>query len=177
MLIASRDATMVGGILGGSGSHPALIIIGIVVVAALITFSVTFFLPRRGLGGGEPAAPRDSARAGAAGSAVGEATLRLSRTWAGNPISGVLSGRNEEWNIALDGKVVGAIAYQETVEVAMAPGHHTLRLGQGRHISQQGSFEVADHEAVSYQCNGPRFWPRMLAAQFRPDLWITLRRS
>jgi hypothetical protein len=166
---------MVAGILGGSGSHPVLIILGIVVVAALIIFSLTYFLPRRSLGGGQPAVRRDAAHTGVGGSVVGEATLRLSRTWGGNPISGVGSGRNEGWNIALDGKLVGTIAYQETVEVAMAPGHHTLRLGQGRHISQQRSFEVADDEAVSYKCNGPRLWPRMLAAQFKPDLWITLR--
>jgi len=108
---------------------------------------------------------------------VGEATLRLSRTWGGNPVSGVLSGRNEAWDIALDGKVVGTIAYQETVEVAMPPGHHTLRLGEGRHLSQQRSFEVAGDEAVSYECHGPRLWPRMLASQFKPDLWITLRPS
>jgi hypothetical protein len=165
---------MVAGILGGSGGHPALIILGIVVVAALIV-SLTYFLPRRSLGGGQPALRRDGAHAGVGGSGVGEATLRLSRTWAGNPISGVLSGRNQGWDIALDGKVVGTIAYQETVEVAMAPGHHTLRLGQRRHLSRQWSFEVAGDEAVSCQCHGPRFWPRMLAAQFKPDLWITLR--
>ena len=175
MLITSRDAAMVAGILGGSGTHVVQIIIGIVVVAALIIFSLTYFLSRRSLGGGQPAVRRDAAHAGVGGSVVSEATLRLSRTWGGNSISGVGRGRNEGWNIALDGKVVGTIAYQETVEVAMAPGHHTLRLGEGRHLSQQRSFEVADDEAVSYQCNGPRLWPRMLAAQFKPDLWITLR--
>lgn len=177
MLIAWRDATMVAGILGGSGSHPALIIIGIVVLAALIIFPLTYFLSRRSLGGGQPAVRRDAAHTSMGGSRAGEATLRLSRAWAGNAISGVLSGRNEGWNIALDGKVVGTIAYQETVEVAMAPGHHTLQLGEGRRISQQRSFDLAADEAVSYQCHGPRLWPRMLAAQFKPDLWITLTRG
>jgi hypothetical protein len=166
---------MVAATLGGSGGHPALIIIGIVVVAALIIFCLTYFLPRRSLGGGQAAARRDPAQTGVGEPVVGEATLRLSRTWGGNAISGVLSGRNEGWDIALDGKVVGTIAYQETVEVAMPPGHHTLRLGEGRHVSQQLSFEVADDEAVSYECHGPRLWPRMLAAQLRPDLWITLK--
>ena len=168
---------MVAGLLGGSGAHPALIIIGIVVVVAVIVFCLTYFLPRRGPGGGQSAVRRDSAHTGRGEPEVGEATLRLSRAWAGNPISGVLSGRSEPWNIALDGKVVGTIAYEETVEVATAPGLHTLRLGEGRHLSQQASFELAKDEAVSYGCNGPRFWPRMLAAQIKPDLWITLRRN
>lgn len=167
---------MVAGILGGSGGHPALIIIGIVVVAAIVITALTFFLSGRRTAG-PPAVRRAAAAAGEGGPAAGEATLRLSRTWAGNPVSGVLSGRSEAWNIALDGKVVGTIAYQETVEVAMTPGHHTLRLGGGRHLSQQRSFEVGSDKSVSYQCNGPRFWPRMLAAQLKTDLWITLRPS
>ena len=177
MLIASRAAAMVAGILGGSGTHVVQIIIGIVVVAALIIFSLSYVLSRRSQGVGQPAVRRDAAHTGVGGSVVGEATLRLSRTWGGNPISGVGGGRNQGWNIALDGKVVGTIAHQETVEVAMAAGHHTLRLGQGRHISQERSFEVADDEAVSYQCHRPRFWPFTLAALVKSDLWITLRRE
>jgi len=34
---------------------------------------------------------------------VGEAALRLSREWAGNAVSGLLSGQSERWNIALLG--------------------------------------------------------------------------
>ena len=63
---------------------------------------------------------------------AGEATLRLSRVW-----SGFGSGQSERWNITLDGKVVGTIAYRETVEVSVAPGRHTLRLGEGRHLSRR----------------------------------------
>ena len=131
MPIASRGATIVAGVLGGSGSHIVQIVIGIVVVAALLLFSLTRFLSRRGRGDGRPAARRGAAPTGGGGAVAGEATLRLSRTWGGNTISGVGDGGREEWNIALDGKVVGAIAPQETVEVAMAPGHHTLRTRSG----------------------------------------------
>jgi hypothetical protein len=73
--------------------------------------------------------------------------------------------------------VVGTIAYRETVEVASAPGHHTLRLGQGRHLSPDRSFDVAEDKVVNFRCHGPRFWPQMLAAQVKPDLWITLHRA
>lgn len=102
-----------------------------------------------------------------------EATLRLARVWSGLGIG--LQG--ETWNIVVDGTVVGGIANQETVEVAVRPGHHTLRLGQGRHVSPERSFDVGDDEVVSFQCHGPRFWPQLLAAAVMPNLWITLRRN
>ncbi|MGA8014310.1 MAG: hypothetical protein WCB85_00130 [Candidatus Dormiibacterota bacterium] len=108
---------------------------------------------------------------------MAEATLRLSRGYAGNPISGLLSGKNERWDIELDGRVVGQLAYEETVEVSVAPGHHSLRLGQGRHLSARRSFEVAEGEMVSYQCHGPRFPPVFLAGAIKPDLWIALKRN
>jgi hypothetical protein len=46
-------------------------------------------------------------------------------------------------DITLDGTVVGAIANNEAVEVSVEPGHHTLRLGSGRHRSRERSFDVA----------------------------------
>ena len=60
--------------------------------------------------------------------------------------------------------VVGSIANRETVEVAVAPGHHTLRLGSGRRRSAERSFDVAQDEVAAFSCHGPRFWPQLLAA-------------
>jgi hypothetical protein len=104
---------------------------------------------------------------------VAEATVRLSRTWSGIGIG--LQG--EVWKIAIDGAVVGEIANQETVEVAVSPGRHRLRLSAGRHVSPERSFDVAEDEVVSFRCHGPWFWPQLVAAAVKPDLWITLRRS
>jgi hypothetical protein len=104
---------------------------------------------------------------------LGEATLRLRRIWSGVAIG----GQGETWNITIDGIVAGTIAHQETVEVSVPPGHHTLRLGAGRHVSPQPSFDVSADEVVEFHCHGPRFWPQWVAAQVKPDLWITLRRS
>jgi hypothetical protein len=123
------DAPLVAGILGGSGTHVVQIIIGIVVAAALIGY----FLLRvggRGGGGGVRAASaavsqhdRDMDRAHAG--TVSDATVRLARTWGGIGIG----AQNEQWNIAIDGIVVGSIANKETVEVAMEPGHHNCGSG------------------------------------------------
>ncbi|MFI5286378.1 MAG: hypothetical protein ACHQ4F_08660 [Candidatus Dormibacteria bacterium] len=176
MPIASRNAAMVAGILGGSGSHVVQIIIAIVVAAALIGY----FLLRVGNRGGG----RDVRNASAAGSqpdrdmdraheeATSDATVRLVRKW-----SGIGIGAQSEWNIAIDGIVVGSIANKETVEVAVAPGHHTLRLGSGRHRSVERSFDLAQDEVAGFSCRGPMFWPLLLAALFKPDLWITLHRD
>jgi len=183
MPVASPAAAMVASI-GSSTHHDADIVIGIVVGAVLIVFLVWYLLSRRGRGeGGDARTATDArddqlrGRTSVGGSSVAEATLRLSRGYAGNPISGLLSGKNEKWNIALDGRVVGQLAYEETVEVSLAPGHHSLRVGQGRHLSARRSFDVADGEVVSYRCHGPRFPPVFLAGAIKPDLWIALRRE
>ena len=89
-----------------------------------------------------------------------------------------LAGGNKPFTIAIDGTEVGVVAPKETVEAAVAPGHHTLRLGQGRHLSPQRSFDVAQDAVVSFYCHGPRYgWPQLLAAIVKPDLWISLRRE
>jgi hypothetical protein len=102
---------------------------------------------------------------------VGDATLRLSRTWA------MPAGAGEAWNITIDGAVVGAIADRETVEVSVEPGHHTLQLGQRRHLSPQQPFDAAEDEVVSFQCHAPRIGGVWVAAQFRSERWISLSRT
>jgi hypothetical protein len=102
---------------------------------------------------------------------MGDATLRLSRTWSGIGIG----AQSEQWNIGIDGVIVGSIANKETVEVSVEPGHHTLRLGSGRHRSQERSFDVAEGEVVGFRAHGPRIWPMLVAALVNPDLWISLR--
>jgi hypothetical protein len=121
------DAPLVAGILGGSGSHVVQIVIAIVVAAALICY---FLLRLGGRGGDVRAAAgavsqhdRDTDRAHEG--AVSDAAVRLVRTWGGIGIG----AQNEQWNIAIDGIVVGSIANKETVEVAMEPGHHNCGSG------------------------------------------------
>jgi hypothetical protein len=104
---------------------------------------------------------------------MGDATLRLSRTWSGIGIG----AQSEQWNIAIDGTVVGSIANKETVEVSVGPGHHTMRLGSGRHRSAERSFDVVQDEVAGFRCHGPRIWPMLVAALVKPDLWISLRRE
>jgi hypothetical protein len=111
---------------------------------------------------------------------MGDGTLKLERRWTSLAGTGgnALAGGNKPMTIAIDGTAVGTLAPKETVEVAVAPGHHTLRLEQGRHRSPERSFDVAPDEVVSFYCHGPRYgWPQLLAALVKPDLWISLRRE
>lgn len=105
---------------------------------------------------------------------MGDATIRLSRSESLSPIL-----RRETWNISIDGRVVGALAPGETVEVSVTPGRHSLRLlGGGRNRSPLRTVDLVEDEVVTYRCHGPRYGlPNVVAALIKPDLWITLRRS
>jgi hypothetical protein len=169
MAIASLDAAVLAGILRGSGNHVIQITIVIVVAIVLMGYFLSHVGGRGGDGAIRAAATPDRAREGA----TSDGTLRLVRTWGGIGIG----AQREQWDIAIDGIVVGSIANEETVEVDVAPGHHTLRLESGRHRSAEGSFDVEQNEVVGFSCHGPRIWPMVVAALFNPDLWVSLRRE
>jgi preprotein translocase subunit SecG len=161
---------MVAGIFGGSGSHVIQIIIVVVVAIVLITY---FLLRVSGRGSSDIRAAADAVRERNREKPTSDATVVLARRWIGMS----LTAQSKPWDITIDGVVVGSIATKETVEVAVAPGHHTFRLGAGRHRSAERSFDVAAGEVVAFSCHGPRVWPQLLAALIKPDLWISLRRE
>jgi len=97
-------------------------------------------------------------------------TLRLSRKWGG------LTDRNSKWQIIVDGNVAGSIDRQQTVEIPVERGHHTLRVERSkRFLSRERSFEAADEQVVGFWCRSQLMWPMYLASLVKPDLWISLR--
>jgi hypothetical protein len=174
MRVASRAADAVAGILGGSGSHTVQIVILIAVAVGIIGYWLLRGTGRIGRHDARTAGAADSRPEHVAdrahGEATSEATVRLVRTW-----TSIIGAPHEEWSIAVDGIAVGTVANSETVDVAVEPGHHTLRLGSGRHRSGERSFDVAQDEVVAFTCHGPRFWPLLLLALINPSLWISLR--
>ncbi len=95
------------------------------------------------------------------------ATLQLTWTWA------YLTDRGK-WQILIDGTAAGSIDRKETVE----RGHHTLHVKRyGRFGSPERSFDASDEQDIRFFCHSARYWPLMLAAIIKPDLWITLRRE
>ncbi|MBO0693469.1 MAG: hypothetical protein J2P58_11275 [Acidimicrobiaceae bacterium] len=95
-------------------------------------------------------------------------TLSITRRWGGPVYPG-------PFPVEVDGKVIASLRSMETVELPVEAGRHTVRLGSGRHVSPARSFEIADGEMVSFWCRGLMLWPLMVAALFKPDLWITFR--
>ncbi len=157
----------------GLGTHVVQIIIGILVAAALIGSVLWRVISRGGGCDGRAVAAAGDDTYRAREAATSDGSVMLVRTWSGIGIG----GQSEQWNIAIDGIVVGSIADKETVDAAVAPGHHTLRLGQRRHRSAERAFDVAQGEAARFSCHGPRVWPVLVAALVKPDLWISLRRD
>ncbi|MHB8661660.1 MAG: ABC transporter permease [Acidimicrobiales bacterium] len=97
------------------------------------------------------------------------ATLALSRR------PGGIIDRDREWQIEIDGNVVGSIANRKTIELSIVPGRHTLRLSSRRHLSPQRSFDASDGQVVRFACRAATLWPMYLVALIKPDLWISLR--
>jgi hypothetical protein len=99
------------------------------------------------------------------------ATLRLTRD------SVIMELRRGPFEVMVDGKSAGSIKHKETVETPLEPGHHTLRVQEGRYATRDQSFEVADGEVASFQCNGAKIWPIYLVSFIVPSLALTLRRE
>jgi hypothetical protein len=85
--------------------------------------------------------------------------------------------RRGQFEIELDGKAIGTIAYSETIEVSIDPGHHVLKIRSGRYCSPGRAFDVADGDVAEFRCHGALFWPLWLASFAIPDLAITLKRQ
>jgi hypothetical protein len=87
--------------------------------------------------------------------------------------------RRGPFEIELDGNHgVGSMKkLDETVEIPVQPGHHTLRIRTGRYSSQERTFDIADGEAVGFRTHGPLVWPVYVASILKPDLGISLKRE
>lgn len=91
---------------------------------------------------------------------------------------GGIIGRNHKWQVLIDGADVGTIAINQTVELPVGPGQHTLRLRtSGRLTSPERSFEIAEGEQIRFSGHSQFLWPLMLAALVKPDFWIRLNRE
>ena len=100
------------------------------------------------------------------------ATLRLTRR---HPL---MELRRGPYEIELDGSSVGSMAkLDETIEIPVEPGRHTLRMVSGRYSSPQRSFDIASGELVGFRTHGPLVWPVYVTALLKPDLGISLRRE
>ena len=100
------------------------------------------------------------------------ATLRLTRQ---HPL---IELRRGPFEVESDGRRIGSIEKtNETLEIPVQPGHHTLRIRSGRFSSKDFPFDVADGEVLNLRTHGPLVWLLYVASIVKPDLAPTLRRE
>jgi hypothetical protein len=88
-----------------------------------------------------------------------------------------LGVQRRPFDVLVDRTRVATIDYEQTIELAAAPGSHTLQVGSGRLTSREGHFDAHDGEPIGFWCRGALFWPIYVAALIKPDLGVTLRRA
>jgi hypothetical protein len=98
------------------------------------------------------------------------ATLKLTHKTIGVEV------RRGPYDVFVDGNSVGSLKLNETIDVAVEPGPHTLRLRSGRNSSRTKTFNAAGGETVAFRCSGKSILPIFLLSFVVPSLAISLHR-
>jgi hypothetical protein len=85
--------------------------------------------------------------------------------------------RRGAYDAVVDGARVGSVELNETIEIPIEAGHHTLQVRSGRNSSRTVPFDAADGDIVAFRCGGKRPLPIFLASFVVPSLALSLRRQ
>jgi hypothetical protein len=85
--------------------------------------------------------------------------------------------RRGTFDVIVDGERVGSLEMNDTFEMPVDPGRHSLQVRNGRNSSRIETFDIAEDEMVTFRCTGKRFLPIFLASFFVPSLALSLRRE
>ncbi|HEY3882325.1 MAG TPA: hypothetical protein VGM12_27360 [Trebonia sp.] len=99
------------------------------------------------------------------------ATLKLTHKSIGAEV------RRGPYDVEVDGKRVGSLAMNDTMETPVQPGRHTLQVRSGRNSSRAKTFDAADGETAAFRCTGKRFLPLFLVSFVVPSLALVLVRE
>ena len=99
------------------------------------------------------------------------ATLKLTRRAIGVEV------RRGTFDVIVDGKHVASIEMNDTIEMQVEPGRHTLQIRNGRNSSRTVIVDAAEGQVVAFRCNGKNILPLFLASFVIPSLAISLRRE
>lgn len=89
---------------------------------------------------------------------------------------GVAELHRNRFEIILDDKSAGSIDRNQTTELAVPSGLHTLQVKAGRYSSPAQSFDAQDGTDTHFVCNGAILWPRYVASLVVPALGLKLKR-
>jgi hypothetical protein len=99
------------------------------------------------------------------------ATLKLTHKAIGAEV------RRGTYDVVVDDERVGSVEMNETIEIPVEPGRHTLQVRNGRKSSRTETFDAAEGEMVAFRCTGKRILPIFLASFIVPRLALTLVRD
>jgi hypothetical protein len=85
--------------------------------------------------------------------------------------------RRGTYDVVVDGQQAVPLEMNDTIEMPVEAGRHTVQLRSGRNSSRTKTFEVAEGQTVSYLCTGKSFLPIFLASFVVPSLALRLRRE
>ena len=99
------------------------------------------------------------------------ATLKLTHKAIGAEV------RRGAYDAVVDGKRLGSVEMNDTIEMRVEPGRHTLQVHDGRKSSSTVTFDADEGEVVAFRCTGKRFLPIFLASFVFPRLALKLLRD
>ena len=99
------------------------------------------------------------------------ATLKLTHKAIGAEV------RRAPYDIVVDGHRAGTVAMNDTIDIPVEPGSHTLQLRSGRNSSRSQNFEAAESQTIAFRCTGKSFLPVFLASFVVPSLALQLHRE
>ena len=97
------------------------------------------------------------------------ATLKLTHKAIGVEV------RRGTYDAEVDDQRVGSVEMNDTIEIPIEPGHHTLQVRNGRNSSRTLTFDAAEGKVVAFRCTGKRLLPIFLLSFVVPRLALSLR--
>ena len=85
------------------------------------------------------------------------ATLKLTHKAIGAEV------RRGTYDIVVDGRRAGSVDMNDTFEIPIEPGHHTLQVRSGRNSSRTQTFDAAEGQTVAFRATGKSPLPIFLA--------------
>jgi len=98
------------------------------------------------------------------------ATLKLTHKTIGVEV------RRGTYDVVVDGTQVAAVEMNETVDIPVEAGHHTLQIRNGRNSSRTKTFDVNENETASFRATGKSLLPIFLLSFVFPSLAISVTR-
>jgi hypothetical protein len=99
------------------------------------------------------------------------ATLKLTHKTIGVEV------RRGTYDVVVDGKPAGSVELNETIDVPVEPGRHTLQVRNGRNSSRTKTFDAAEGEIVAFRTGGKSILPIFLLSFVVPSLALSLHRE